>query len=81
MKISYDGRGDTLTILIVKRQIVRAEEHGPILANFDRKYKLVELEISNASQVFGEFVTALMKAKRTKMLKVAAWIFPFIERC
>ena len=81
MKISYDGRGDTLTILIVKRQIVRVEEHGPILANFDRKYKLVELEILNASQVFGEFVTALMKAKRTKMLKVAAWIFPFIERC
>jgi hypothetical protein len=52
---------------------VRAEEHGPIVANFDRKNKLVELEILNASQVFGEFVTALMKAKPgAKMVEVAA---------
>ena len=73
MKIIYDGRGDTLSILLGKRQIVRAEEHGPIIANFDRKDKLVELEIVNASQVFGEFVTAVMKAKPgSKMIEVAA---------
>jgi len=72
VKINYDGLGDTLSILIARRKIVRAEEHGPIVANFDRKNKLVELEILNASQVFGEFVTALMKAKPgAKMVEVA----------
>jgi uncharacterized protein YuzE len=75
VKINYDGRGDTLSILIAKRRIVRAEEHGPIIANFDGKNKLVELEILSASQVFGEFVTALMKAKPgAKMIEVAARI-------
>ena len=72
MKINYDGLGDTLSILIARAKIVRAEEHGPIVANFDRKNKLVELEILNASQVFCEFVTALMKAKPgAKMVEVA----------
>jgi hypothetical protein len=52
---------------------VRSEEHGPIVANFDRKDKLVELEILNASRVFGEFVTALMRAKPgSKMIEVVA---------
>jgi uncharacterized protein YuzE len=73
VKINYDGRGDTLSILLEKRQIVRAEEHGPVIANFDRKDKLVELEILNASEVFGEFITALMKAKPgSKMIEVVA---------
>jgi uncharacterized protein YuzE len=73
MKINYDGRGDTLSILVGKGRIVRAEEHGPIIANFDRKGKLVELEILSASSVFGDFVSALMKAKPgTKMIEVTA---------
>ncbi len=73
MKINYDGRGDTLSILVGRGRIIRAEEHGPIIANFDRKGKLVELEILSASNVFGDFVTALMKAKPgSKMIEVTA---------
>lgn len=73
MKINYDGRGDTLSILVGKGRIMRAEEHGPVIANFDRNGKLVELEILSASRVFGDFVTALMRAKPgSKMIEVTA---------
>jgi len=52
---------------------MRAEEHGPVIANFDRNGKLVELEILSASRVFGDFVTALMRAKPgSKMIEVTA---------
>jgi uncharacterized protein YuzE len=71
--MNYDGQGDTLSILMRKGRIMRAEEHGPIIANFDRNGKLVELEILSASRVFGDFVTALMKAKPgSKMVEVTA---------
>ena len=73
MKINYDGRGDTLSILVGKGRIMRAEEHGPIIANFDRKGKLVELEILSASRVFGDFLSAIMRAKPgSKMIEVTA---------
>ena len=73
MKINYDGRGDTLSILVGKGRIMRVEEHGPVIVNFDRNGKLVELEILSASRVFGDFVTALMRAKPgSKMIEVTA---------
>lgn len=73
MKINYDGRGDTLSILVGKGRIMRAEEHGPIIVNFDRKGKLVELEILSASRVFGDFLSAIMRAKPgSKMIEVTA---------
>ena len=73
MKINYDGRGDTLSILVGKGRIMRAEEHGPVIVNLDRNGKLVELEILSASRVFGDFVTALMRAKPgSKMIEVTA---------
>ncbi len=73
MKISYDGLGDTLSILVGRGRIVRAEEQGPIIANFDRKNRLVEIEILSASKVLGNFVSALMKAKPgSKLVKITA---------
>ena len=73
MKISYDGLGDTLSILVGKGRIVRAEEQGPIVANFDRKGRLIEIEILSASKVLGNFISALMKAKPgSKLVKVTA---------
>ena len=73
MKISYDGLGDTLSILVRKGRIVRAEEQGLIIANFDRKGKLVEIEILSASRVLGNFIGALMKAKPgSKLIQVTA---------
>ncbi len=73
MKISYDGQGDTLSILIRKGRIVRAEEQGPVVANFGPKGRLVEIEILSASRVLGNFISALMKAKPgSKLVQVTA---------
>ena len=73
MKMNYDGDGDTLSILMRKGRIMRAEEHGLIIANFDRNGKLVELEILSASKVFGDFLSTLMRAKPgSKMIDVRA---------
>ncbi len=66
MKISYDGLGDTPSILVGRGHIVRAEERGPIIANSDPKNRLVEIEILSASNVLGNFLNALMKAKLTR---------------
>lgn len=61
-----------MTILLRKSRIMRAEESGPIIANFDQKGKLVELEILSASKILGDFVTALMRAKPgSKMIQIA----------
>ncbi len=73
MKISYDGLGDTLSILVRRGRIVRAEEQGPIITNFDRKNRLIEIEILSASNVLGNFLSALMKAKPgSKLVKITA---------
>ncbi len=73
MKISYDGQGDTLSILVRKGRIVRAEEQGSVVTNFDPKGKLVEIEILSASKVLGNFISALMKAKPgSKLVEVTA---------
>lgn len=62
-----------MSVLIRKSRITRAEENGPIIANFDQNGKLVELEILSASKVFGDFVTALMRAKPgSRMIEVTA---------
>ncbi len=73
MKMSYDGLGDTLSILVRKGRIARAEEHGPVIANFDRRGRLVEVEILSASKVLGNFIDALMRAKPgSKLVEVTA---------
>ena len=73
MKISYDGLGDTLSILVRKGRIVQAEEQGPVIANFDRRGRLVEVEILSASKVLGSFIDALMRAKPgSKLIEVTA---------
>jgi hypothetical protein len=43
------------------------------MANFDRNGRLVEIEIMSASRVFGDFLSALMRAKPgSKMVEVTA---------
>lgn len=63
MKINYDGVGDTLSILLNEEQIASAEEHGPVIMNYDKRGKPVEIEIMNASRFLGEFLSTLIKAK------------------
>jgi hypothetical protein len=73
LKISYDGHEDTVSILVGRGRIVRAEERGPVIANFDSRGRLVEIEILSASRVFGNFLSALMRAKPgSKVVEVAA---------
>ena len=73
MKITYDGVGDTLSILLSKEQIAYGEEHGPVIVNYSEKGKPVEIEIMNASKFIGEFLSTIIKAKvGEKQLEVTA---------
>jgi uncharacterized protein YuzE len=73
VKITYDGVGDTLSILLNKKQIAYAEEHGPVIVNYDDEGKPVEIEIMNASKFMGEFLSTIIKAKAgEKQLEVTA---------
>ncbi|MGQ9719297.1 MAG: DUF2283 domain-containing protein [Nitrososphaerales archaeon] len=63
MKFSYDGDGDTLSILLSDKQIHHAEEHDLLIVNFDEQNRLVEIEIPNASKVLGGLLEAIVQAK------------------
>lgn len=45
-KVTYDGVGDTLSIVLSKKQIAYAENHGAAIVNFDDKGKPTEIEIN-----------------------------------
>ena len=62
-KITYDGVGDTLSIVLSKKQIAYAEEHGAVIVNFDDKGKPTEIEVLNASKFVGELLSTIIKAK------------------
>jgi uncharacterized protein YuzE len=62
-KITYDGVGDTLSIVLSKKQIAYAEEHGAVIVNFDSDGKPTEIEILNASKFVGDLLSTIIKAK------------------
>ena len=66
MKVTYDGVGDTLSILLSKKQIAYAEEHGAVIVNYDRNDKPAEIEILNASKFMGDLLSTMIKAKTRK---------------
>ena len=71
MRITYDGDGDTLSIILRNGKIEHAEDRGPIVANFDQRNRLIEIEILSASKVLGDFVAAVMRAKpNSKLVEV-----------
>lgn len=73
MKVTYDGVGDTLSILLSKKQVASAEEHGVVIVNYDRDGKPVEIEILNASKFMGDLLSTIIKAKTgEKQLEVIA---------
>jgi len=63
MKYRYDREGDTLDILIRAEQVHHAEDFGQIIINYDENNRLVEIEVLNASKIFGGFLTAMIQAK------------------
>jgi uncharacterized protein YuzE len=66
MKITYDGVGDTLSILIREEQIAYGEEHGPVIINYNEKGKPVEIEMLNASKFLGEFLSTFLRQRPGK---------------
>jgi len=69
MKIRYDGQGDTLDMLLKDGQIHHAEDFGQIIINYNNKNQPIEIEILNASQFLGAFLTSIIRAKpKSKML-------------
>jgi uncharacterized protein YuzE len=62
-KVTYEGVSDTLSIVLSKKQIAYAEEHGAVIVNFDDKDKPAEIEILNASRFMGDLLATILKAK------------------
>jgi uncharacterized protein YuzE len=69
MKLRYDSTGDTLDILMRDAQIHHAEDYGPIIINYDRDSKPVEIEMLNASKFLGDLVAVLLK-KPKEMVEI-----------
>jgi uncharacterized protein YuzE len=61
--MTYDGVGDSLSIVLTRKQIAFAEEHGTVIVNYDRDGKPVEIEILNASKFMGDLWSTIIKAK------------------
>jgi len=73
MKITYDGVGDTLSILIKEEQVAYGEEHRTVIVNYNEEGKPVEIEMLNASKFLGELLSTILKAKAgEKQLEITA---------
>ena len=73
MKVTYDGVGDTLSILLSKKQVAYAEEREGVIVNYSCDDKLVEIEILDASKFMGELLSTMIKAKSgEKQLEITA---------
>ncbi len=54
MKVKYDRRTDTLTILLTDATIIESDEEKPgVILDFDENENLVSLEILDASKRIG----------------------------
>jgi uncharacterized protein YuzE len=71
MKIKYDREGDVLDILVRDGQIHYAEEYGQVIINYDEENRVVEIEILNASRVFGNILTEIFKVPERKIVEIA----------
>jgi uncharacterized protein YuzE len=71
MKMKYDREGDVLDILIRDGQIHHAEDHGQVIINYDDENRVVEIEILNASKVFGSILAEALKSPEKKVVGIA----------
>jgi len=60
-----------LDLLLADEQIHRAEEHEQIIVNYDKKGKIVEIEILNASKLLGQFLSEILKAPKREVVELA----------
>jgi uncharacterized protein YuzE len=71
MKMKYDREGDVLDILIRDGQIHHAEEYGQVIINYDEENRMVEIEILDASKVFGSVLAEVLKVPEKKVIGIA----------
>jgi uncharacterized protein YuzE len=71
MKMKYDREGDVLDILIRDGQIHHAEEYGRVIINYDEENRIVEIEILDASKVFGSVLAEVLKVPEKKVIGIA----------
>ncbi len=71
MRMKYDREGDTLDILLENEQVHHAEEHEQIVVNYDKKGRIVEIEILNASKLLGRFLSEILKAPKREVVELA----------
>jgi uncharacterized protein YuzE len=71
MKMKYDREGDVLDILIRDGQIHHAEEYGQVIINYDEENRIVEIEILDASKVFGSVLAEVLKVPEKKVIGIA----------
>jgi uncharacterized protein YuzE len=71
MKMKYDREGDVLDILIRDGQIHHAEEYGQVIINYDEENRVVEIEILDASKVFGSVLAEVLKVPEKKVIGIA----------
>jgi len=71
MKMKYDREGDVLDILIRDGQIHHAEEYGQVIINYDKENRIVEIEILDASKVFGSILAEVLKVPEKKVVGIA----------
>lgn len=71
MKIKYDREGYILDILVRDGQIHYAEEYGQVIINYDEENRVVEIEILDASRVFGNILTEIFKVPERKIVEIA----------
>jgi uncharacterized protein YuzE len=64
MRMRYDREGDTLDILLDNGQIHHAEEHEQIIVDYNKKGKIVEIEILDASRLLGRFLSEILKVPK-----------------
>jgi uncharacterized protein YuzE len=71
MRIKYDREGDILDILIRDKQIHHAEEYDQVIINYDEENKIVEIEILDASKMFGDILMEVLKVPERRVVEIA----------
>jgi uncharacterized protein YuzE len=57
--------------LVRDGQIHYAEEYGQVIINYDEENRVVEIEILDASRVFGNILTEIFKVPERKIVEIA----------
>jgi uncharacterized protein YuzE len=71
MKASYDRDLDALLIHVAKGKVDHAEEMGPFIVHFTRRWKPLLIEILDASEVLSNLAKVTMRSKTPEAVQIA----------